>query len=88
LEDFFWRQRPYLYCAVVACVVLSLFANLAFLKTSNAALFVKENLTNLPMLIPTVLALISRKRWAQWAGGLCFLAMMIGYTIAFCSTLS
>lgn len=88
LEDFFWRQRPYFYAAVVACVVLSLFANLAFLKTSNAALFIKENLTNLPMLIPTVVALVSRRRWIQWAAGLAFLAMMIGYTVAFCSTLS
>lgn len=38
LEEFFSRQRPYFYGAVVACIVLSLFANLAFLKTPNAAL--------------------------------------------------
>jgi hypothetical protein len=88
LEDFFWRQRPYFYGAIVACVVLSLFANLAFLKTPNAALFLKENATNLPMLIPTVAALVSEKRWIQWAAGLCFLAMMLAYTIAFCSSLS
>jgi hypothetical protein len=89
LEDFFWRQRPYFYSAVLACVVLSLFANLDFLKTStNAALFVKENLTVLPMLIPTVLALASRTRWVQWAAGLCFLAMVAGYTIMFCGALS
>ena len=88
LEDFFWRQRSYFYGAVVACVVLSLFANLAFLKTTNAALFLKENATNLPMPIPTVAALVSEKRWIQWAGGLSFLAMMLAYTIAFCSSLS
>ncbi len=33
------------------------------------------------MLIRTVL-------WVQWAAGLCLLAMNIGYTIVFCSTLS
>ena len=88
LEDFFWRQRPYFYGALVTCVVLSLFANLAFLKTANATLLLKENLTNLPMLIPTVAALVSEKRWIQWAAGLSFLAMMLGYTIAFCSSLS
>ena len=88
LEDFFWRQQPYFYGAVVACIVMSLFSNLALLKTANAALFIKENLTNLPMLIPTVLALVSRKRWIQWAAGLVFMAMMIGYTVAFCRTLS
>src|SRR5437764_4633356 len=88
LEDFFWRQRPYFYGALVACAVLSLFANLDYLKTANAALFLKENLTVLPMFIPTLAALISRKRWVQWAAGLCWLAMILGYTIMFCSTLS
>src|SRR5438477_11008056 len=88
LEDFFWRQRPYFYGAVVACLVLSMFANLDYLKTANAALFVKQNVTVLPMLIPTALALVSRKRWIQWAAGVCFLAMVLAYTIAFCSTLS
>ena len=34
LEDFFWRQRPYFYGALVACAVLSLFANLDYLKTA------------------------------------------------------
>jgi len=88
LEDFFWRQRPYFYGALVACAVLSLLANLDFLKTANAALFVKQNLTVLPMLIPTVLGMVSRKRWVQWAAGLCYLASILGYTIAFYSTLS
>ena len=54
----------------------------------NVALFVRQNLTVLPMLIPTVLALVSRTRWVQWAAGLCYLAMVLGYTIAFYSTLS
>jgi hypothetical protein len=88
LEEFFWRQRPYFYGAVLACVLLALVANLDFLKTPNAALFVKENLTTLPMLIPVTLALVSRARWAQWLAGLWFLAMIVGYTIAFCGTLS
>ena len=88
LEDFFWRQRPYFYGALLATVILSLIANLDFLKTPNVALFVRQNLTVLPMLIPTVLALVSRTRWVQWAAGLCFLAITIGYTVEFCSTLS
>ena len=88
LEDFFWRQRPYFYGALVACAVLSLFANLDYLKTANAALFFKENLTVLPMFIPTLAGLISRKRWVQWAVGVCYLAMIVGYTIVFCRALS
>ena len=57
LEDFLCRQRFYFYGALLATVILSLFANLDFLKTPNVALFVRQNLTVLPMLIPTVLAL-------------------------------
>ena len=87
LEDFFWRQRPYLYGAIVAGVLLSLIANLAYLKTPTPLLFFKQNLFNLPMLMPTVSALLFPKRWVQWFGGVGFLAMMVGYTIAFCSTL-
>gem|GEM_PF-2820022 len=49
--------------------ILLVFANLDYLKTANAALFLKENLTVLPMFIPTVTALASRKRWVQWAAG-------------------
>ena len=87
LEHFFWRQRPYFYAAIVVMLILALLASLDFLKTPNAALFVKENLVTLVMLIPTVLALISQNRSVQWAAGLCFLAMLIGFTIMFSSRL-
>jgi hypothetical protein len=88
LEDFFWRQRPYFYGAILATFILSLLVNLDFLKTLNVALFVKQNLTVLPMLILSVLGLVFRKRWVQWAAGLCLLVVVIGYTIVFYSTLS
>jgi hypothetical protein len=88
LEDFFWRQRPYFYGALLTCEILALIANLDFLKTPNAALFVKENLTTLPMLIPTTLAMISRNRVVQWAAGLCFLAMITAFAIMFSSHLA
>ena len=88
LEDFFWRQRPYFYGALVVCAFLSLLANLDFLKTANASLFFKQNLTVLPMFVPTVLGVVSTKRWIQWAVGLIYLAMLIGYTVMFYSTLS
>jgi hypothetical protein len=88
LEEFFWRQHRYFYAAVVAGLVLALLANLDFLKTANTALFIKENVATLLMLPPMLLALISRARWAQWTGGLLLLAMLIGFAIAFNSTLS
>jgi hypothetical protein len=87
-KDFFWGQRPYFYGAILACIILALLANLDFLKTANATLFTKENLVTLPMLIPTALALISRNRQVQWAAGLCFLAMLMGFTIMLSSTLN
>lgn len=87
LEDFFWRQRTYFYGAILVCFVLALLANLDFLKTPNTALFVKENLGTIAMLIPTALGLISRNRVVQWAASVCLLAMIIGFAIMFSSSL-
>ena len=87
LEDFFWRQRTYFYGAIIVCLVLALLANLDFLKTPNTALLVKENLGTIAILIPSVLGLISRNRVVQWAAGVCFLVMTIGFAMMFSSTL-
>ncbi len=87
LEDFFRRQRTYFYGAIIVCLVLALLANLDFLKTPNAALFVKENLGTIALLIPAAFGLISRNRVVQWAAGVCFLAMIVGFAIMFSSAL-
>jgi hypothetical protein len=87
LEDFFWRQRTYFYGAIIICLVLALLANLDFLKTPNTALFVKENLGTIALLVPALFGLISRNRVVQWAAGICYLAMIIGFAIVFSSTL-
>jgi hypothetical protein len=87
LDDFFWSQRRYFYGAIIVCLVLALLANLDFLKTPNAALFVKENLGTVALLIPSSLGLISRNRAVQWTAGVCFLAMIIGFAIMFSSNL-
>jgi hypothetical protein len=87
LEDFFWCQRPYFYGALIICLVLALLANLDFLKTPNAALFLKENLGTIAILVPSIVGLISRNRVVQWAAGLCFLVMIIGFAIMFTGTL-
>src|SRR5438876_8216198 len=88
LEDFFWRQRLYFYGAIIVCLVLALLANLDFLKTPNTALLVKENLGTIAILIPSTLGLISRNRAAQWAAGVGFLVLTIGFAIMFSSRLS
>jgi hypothetical protein len=88
LEDFFWRQRTYFYGAIIVCLVLALLANLDFLKTPNTALFVKENVGTLTLLVPAALGLLSRNRLVQWAAGVCFLALIVGFAIVFSSTLA
>jgi hypothetical protein len=87
LEDFFWRQRPYFYSAIVVCLVLALLANLDFLKTPNTALLVKENLGTIAILVPSALGLISSNRVVQWTAGLCFFVLIIGFAIMFSSRL-
>lgn len=87
LEDFFWRQRPYIYGTALVILVLSLLANLAFLKTPNTALFIKENVITLMLMVPALAALIWRNRTIQWAAGIAFLAVLIAFTILFTSEL-
>jgi len=88
LEEFFWRQRRYFYGAIMVCLVLALLANLDFLKTPNTALFVKENLGTIAIMIPSTFGLISSSRVVQWMAGVCFLVLIIGFAIMFSSTLS
>jgi hypothetical protein len=88
LEDFYWHQRISIYTAILAMAFLALIANFAFLKSANAALFVKENLVVLTMLVPIILALASRARWAQWFAGLAFLVQNLVYAVLFCRSLS
>lgn len=83
LEEFFWRQRTYLYGAIIVCLVLALLANLDFLKTPNTALLVKENVGTLAILVPTVVAFASANRVVQWAAGVCLLALTVVFAIMF-----
>src|SRR5204863_8748032 len=87
LEAFYWRNRRLFYSAVMSGIVLALIGNAAFLKTPNPLLFLEENAATLPMIAAAGLPLAVPARWAQWAGGLALLAMMIGFTIVFSSTL-
>lgn len=88
MEQFFWHQRLYFYAAILAVLVLSLLANLAFLKTGNMALFIGENGATLAIMVPTLTALISRNRVIQWVCGLIILAMLIAFAVLFSSKLS
>jgi hypothetical protein len=87
LEDFFWHQRFYFYGAIIVCLALALLANLDFLKTANTALFVKESLGTIAILVPSVVGLISRNYVVQWVAGVSLLALTIGFAIMFSSHL-
>jgi len=63
-------------------------ANIDFLKTPNTALFIKEHVITLILMVPVLAALVSRNRVVQWAAGLIFLATVIAFTVLFTSNLS
>ena len=88
MEAFYWRNRRPFYALIAVCMVLAILCNFAFLKTPNTALFFEENAATLPFFVPSLLALFVSARWAQWIGGVGLLALTVGVTIAFSSTLS
>lgn len=83
LEGFYWEQRPLFYSLFIVGVTLALLANTAFLKTANAALFLKQNSLVIFMMLPGVLALFVRARWAQWAAGVGALLLFAYFTATF-----
>lgn len=87
LEEFFWRQRTYIYGTALIVLVLSVLANIDFLKTPNTALFFKENVITLVLMVPVLAALISRNRAVQWTAGTIFFVTLIIFTILFTSNL-
>ncbi|HXX42638.1 MAG TPA: hypothetical protein VEI58_10280 [Chthoniobacterales bacterium] len=87
LEEFFWRQRRYIYGTAMIVLVLSVLANIDFLKTANTALFIKENIVTLILMVPALAALISRNRIVQWTAGLVFFVVVVVFTILFTGNL-
>ena len=87
LGDFFWCQRFYFYGAIIVSLVLALLANVDFLKVANTALFIKENLGTIAIMVPSIAGLISRKYVVQWVAGICLLVLTIGFAIMFSSQL-
>lgn len=87
MESFYWRNRRLFYAVLLACMFLSLIINVEFLKTPNTALFLQENAAVLPMIVAVGLPLATSARWAQWTGGVGLVLLLVGFTIAFSSTL-
>jgi hypothetical protein len=88
MREFFRLQHRPFYFALLGAAVLSLAGNVAYLKTPNAGLFLKESAGVLPMFVPVIAALIFSARWVQWICGVALLLMFAGFTIAFSGTLT
>jgi hypothetical protein len=83
LDDFYFEQRPLYYGTWVATVIVAMIGNTAFLKTNDPALFIKWNSAVLPLVPPSLLALVVKARWAQWLGGLALLVVSVWLTVTF-----
>jgi hypothetical protein len=88
LEAFYWDQRSLYFGMLFAVIALSVAGNIAYFKTSDPSLFLRES--NIPLLaaIPTALAWSVKARWAQWTGLGLNCALLIYFMIAFEGRLS
>ncbi len=87
METYYWQQRAPFYWACLACELISLPGNMAYLKTPNAQLFLQQNMAVLPMFVPTILALAVPKPWAQWIGGAGLFVLLIVFMVMFTGNL-
>jgi len=74
LEQFYWRQHKVFYSSWLICVLLAILTNFLLLDSPTGSKLLQENLLNLIMLPPILLALLVSARWAQWFG-LCSLIL-------------
>jgi hypothetical protein len=83
LEAMYWRQRRPLYIVALCALVAAFAENLEYLKTPNASIAFQSNVGVIAATIPVLLALLRKERWAQWAGGVGLLAVVIPLFIVF-----
>ena len=69
MDAFYWKQRKTYYSSWIVCETLAIVANGLFANAPLAAKLGAENLLNLAMFPPIILALAVPRRWAQWVGG-------------------
>ena len=86
LEAFFWANHRLFYGAYAVLVVLFIASTAVFLRTSQPHLFLQEALSNIPFLILSLIAIFTRRRWAQWAAGITLAIMSVAWSIAFSSS--
>ena len=86
LPAFFDRQRPAIFTAFGAMIVMSLIQNY-WDRDNYAGLapnsWILENAFNLLMLILVLIGGLAKPRWLQWVAGLGFLAMTIFFLVTY-----
>lgn len=83
MESFYWRQRKIYYWSWISCEALAISANLLFPTSPTAPKLAAENLMNLAMFGPIILALAVPRRWAQWVGGAVLFAISLAFLVVF-----
>lgn len=83
MEAFYWTQRNTYYFSWIACEILAMVANWLFASAALSSKLGAENLVNLAMFPPVILALAVRKRWAQWVGGGLLFVMDLTFLVVF-----
>ncbi len=83
MEVFYWKQRKTYYWSWIVCETLAILGNWLFASSPVASKLGAENLLNLAMFPPIILALAVPKRWAQWVGGGALLALNATFLVVF-----
>jgi hypothetical protein len=83
MDMFYWKQRKTYYWSWIVCEALAILANRLFVNSAIASKLGAENLLNLAMFVPIILALTVPKRWAQWVGGGLLFALNAGFLVLF-----
>jgi hypothetical protein len=83
LDEFYWRHRKVFYWAWLICELLATITNIALLNSPSGGKLFRENMLNIAMFPPIILALSVRKRWAQWVGVIGLILAHIGFLFMF-----
>jgi hypothetical protein len=87
LEAFYGETYRLFYALVLLFMLLAFAVNVTYLQTPTPQMFIETNIWTVPSLVPSILALAVKARWAQWASGIFLLATTVAFAIMFAGTL-
>jgi hypothetical protein len=77
LENYYWRHRQSFYGVYLLTALAGIAGNFSYLKTSATYEFLAWNIASVIVVLPALLAIAVKARWAQWSAGLLLTAMWI-----------